>query len=794
MMAPVLAQTAPAITITKATTTSTIFQGGAATYLITVTNSAGAGTATNVTISDVLPANFVFDSTVSIATSGAATRNTTGLSNPSLGNTSLTWNNFVLPAGGKVIITFTANNNASFFPKTYQNPASVTYTNSSGTSFTANYNSASSTAEDVAVISPFNPTTPGTSSPPTVSTAQVCGRPGADGVGLIAGFINTYFAPISTSAPAGTNTISLGQSVGSGNQIDRGDLVMIIQMQDATINSSNNNLYGSGISSNAGSGQTDMGASGLYEYAVATSSVPTSGGTLTLLGKGSGNGLINSYTNAAANGSRGQRRFQVIRVPQFASVSLTNTLSAPGWNGTTGGIVVVDVFGQFDFSGRTISTVNAGFRAGSNVKSDNPVSVATYVAPSTTSTLTSGSGKGEGTAGTPRLVWNGLTVVNNGADGYPSGDTGRGAPANAGGGGNAHNAGGGGGGSGGIGGQGGLAWEGKSGQIDSGGRPGFQSSIYAPVPWRLMMGGGGGGGEGNNATSGIRGGVGAGITIIRAGKITGSGTILAYGDDGDRGVFGTAPDGAGGGGAGGSVLIQARNSSPTANITVQAYGGAGGNTEQDGGNEHGPGGGGGGGVVVYSVPDGTVIPTISGGASGKANAGAGTVHGATNGQVGQTGTLGSNDPFSTVNGGGCLPNLTVTKVTSTPKVNRLGIAKYKITVANTATIGSAVDVDIDDPLPTGFTYGSTDSIVLTGVAPTITGGTPTNVPTRTITTNPTANAIQPVWGQFTIPPGGKVEINFSATVGTTVTSGTYNNQAQSKYPDPARLDPTGVLT
>jgi uncharacterized repeat protein (TIGR01451 family) len=309
----------------------------------------------------------------------------------------------------------------------------------------------------------------------------------------------------------------------------------------------------------------------------------------------------------------------------------------------------------------------------------------------------------------------------------------------------------------------------------------------------LMMGGGGGGGEGNNATSGIRGGVGAGMVIIRAGKITGMGTILAYGDNGDVGSFSGAPDGAGGGGAGGSVLIQARNSSPTAGIDVQAYGGAGGNTEQDSGNEHGPGGGGGGGVVVYSVPSGTVTPNITGGASGKAVAGAGTTHGATNGQIGQTGTL-SNDPFSTVNGGGCLPDLIVTKVTSTPKVNRLGIAKYKITVTNTATIGNAIDVNVDDPLPTGFTYSSTENIVLTGTAPTIPGGTPTNVPTRTTVTDPAVNDIKPLWGKFTIPPLGKVEIYFSTKVGATVPSGTYNNPAESTYPDPARLVATGLIT
>lgn len=773
----------PSLTVTKSTSTPSIAAGGAATYTIEVTNT-GSNTANDVAIKDVLPLGFTYDSTIgSISLLNGASR-TSGV-NPSLGAKQPTWDNFTLPPTGQVIITFTANT-AGLVARTYQNPAQAQVGTGSSPTVLASYNSSSSTAEDVTLTAPIlTPPTPGTSPPPTVSAATVCGKPGQDGVGSVNGIINTYYAPTATSAPAGTNSIDLGPSLGSGNQINQGDLVVIIQMQDATIDSSDTNLYGSGSSSNLGSGQKDMGASGLYEYAIATSNVPTTGGTLTLLGKGLNNGLINSYTNASKTPTRGQRRFQVIRIPQYASVTLTNTLSSLKWNGAVGGVVVVDVVGQLNFDSRTIDGANGGFRAGYSTVHASNDSTAAYRAP-TTSYI--GSGKGEGTAGTPRLVWNGTTPVDNGADGYPNGDTGRGAPANAGGGGNVHNAGGGGGGNGGIGGQGALPWEGQNGPFDGGGRPGLQSSIYSPLPWRLIMGGGGGGGDANNVLDGVRGGVGGGIVMIRAGSIAGLGNILVYGDDGDRGAFGNAPDGAGGGGAAGTVLIQARNSSPTANITVQAYGGKGGNTAKDfppdSATEHGPGGGGGGGVVIYSVPGGAVTTNINGGNSGKSGDGTGTPHGATNGQIGQIGTLGSNDPFIGVNGGGCLPNLTVTKVTTTPKVNRLGLAKYKITVENTALIGSAVDVNIDDPLPTGFSYDSTASIALTSGA---------TRPTATIS-DPTANAVQPTWGQFTIPPSGKVEINFLAKVGTTVPSGTYNNQAESKYLDPARLSPTGLLT
>ena len=781
IMAPATA--APILTVTKSTSTPTISSGGAATYTITVTNAATGTPASNVAIKDILPLGFTFDSPIGTPTlAGGATRSS-GFSNPSRGNTQPTWTNFNLPASGGVTITFISNPDPGLVARTYQNPVQVSATDplDNDKTVTANYNPASSTAEDVTLTAPsLNPPIPGTPLAPPVNLAQVCGKPGNDGVGVISGIINTYFAPTATSAPAGSNSINLGQSVGSGNQINIGDLVLIIQMQDASIDSSNSNLYGSGNSSLLGSGQTAMGSTGLYEYAIATSNVPVTGGTLTLVGKGSGNGLINSYFNNAATPSSGQKRFQVIRVPQYASVSLTNTLTAQKWNGQTGGIVVLDIVGQLNFNGRTIDTTNSGFRAGYSNVHVSDASVASYVA---TTANYIGSGKGEGSAGTPRLVWDGSTAVDNGAEGYPAGDTGRGAPANAGGGGNVHNAGGGGGGNGGMGGQGGLPWEGYNGPIDSGGRPGFQSSLNTPVPWRLIMGGGGGGGDANNASTGVRGGVGAGIAMIRAGLLVGTGTIIANGNNGDRGAFSGAPDGAGGGGAGGTVLIQARSSSPSANISISVNGGKGGNTANDNGNEHGPGGGGGAGVVLSNVPGASLAISANGGSSGRANDGVGIPHGAVDGQLGVTVPFtNSQDPFSSINGGGCLPDLRVTKATSTPKVNRFGIAKYKITVTNTATIGSAVDVNIDDPLPAGFTYVSTDSVLLTNAA------------TRTAVVDPTANATQPVWGKFTIPPAGKVEISFQVKVGTTVTSGTYNNPAQSTYLDPARTSATGLTT
>jgi uncharacterized repeat protein (TIGR01451 family)/fimbrial isopeptide formation D2 family protein len=771
---------APALTVTKVrNSAASTSVGYPVTYTITVTNAASAGEAKNINITDSMQQGFTYDLTSGAPTyTGGATRGTT-FTDPTQKDNKPAWTNFTIPPSGSVSIKFIAQTNPGLVARTYHNSVSVTYEDAAANKWTANYDgkSITNTAEDVTLTAPML-TAPTVNDPPTTpSAAQVCGKPGSAGIDNdLKGVINSYFTP-SASVNAGSNSIALGTSWGGAvNQIDIGDLVLIIQMQDASIDSSNSNLYGSGDSTMLGSGQKDMRASGLYEYAIATSSA-TSGGTLKIKGAGTNNGLINAYTNADATNTSGQRRFQIIRVPQYASVKLTNTLKALAWDGKLGGVVALDIVGKLDFAGQTISTETGGFRAGYTAIHSSGGSTVDYAA---TNANYIGAPKGEGTAGTPRYVWNGSTFVDNGIEGYPSGDTGRGAPANAGGGGNFHNAGGGGGGNGGIGGQGGLPWEGSNGPLDASGRPGFQSSIYTPVPWRLMMGGGGGGGDANNATTGVRGGVGGGIAMIRAGTIFNGGTILANGKDGDRGAYSTAPDGAGGGGAGGSVLIQSRNSSPAANIIIEANGGHGGNTANDNNNEHGPGGGGGGGVVAYNVPSGAINASVDGGLSGKANDGLGITHAATDGLVGKKVSF-SSDPFTGVNGASCLPKLTVTKVTSTPTVNRPGIAKYKITVTNTATLGSAYGVDIDDTLSTGFTYYATDvnGIVLTGV-------TPATAPTRTSTVNPVVGEIKPVWGQFTIPAGGKVEINFQAKVATTVPLATYNNQAKSVYPDPAR--------
>jgi uncharacterized repeat protein (TIGR01451 family)/fimbrial isopeptide formation D2 family protein len=786
ILIPAVAQTAASsVNVTKTTSTPSVAAGGAATYTILVTNASG-NTVTNVAITDTLPTGFTYDATIGLPElRNSATR--TGVTNPTASSPKPNWGTFTLPPSASVAITFVANVPSSQAVGTYQNPVSITYDGTTANQ-TAAYNPLTSNGEDV-TVTPAPPSPPLPPPVPVRSSAGICAMPGKDGEGTTTGIVNTYYQGGAITLNYNDQTMSVSPVAGVITQITPGDLLLVIQMQDASIDSSNTSAYGSGLAGNNGSGQISMGKSGLYEYVVATNTVSSLGGTLTFQGASPTGGLINTYVNAEANSTQGRKRYQVIRVPQYSNLTLNSTVSAKEWNGDYGGIILMDVAGQLNLNGRTIDGKSRGFRGGYLPTKPSGNSVLDYVGNislnSKNEIVSIGSGKGEGTAGTPQYVWNGTTAVNNLLSGYPNGDVGRGAPANAGGGGNIHNAGGGGGGNGGVGGNGGIPWEGAGGALDSGGRGGAESSLSTANANRLMLGGGGGGGDANNAVNGVRGGVGAGIVMIRAGSIVGNGTIDVSGSNGDPGVYQGAPDGAGGGGAGGTVYISARQNS-TATITINADGGLGGNTLNDDNNPHtphGPGGGGGGGVILYKVPGATLNNSVLGGANGRTNNGAGIAHGAVAGAPGQKISLQSiTDPFATVNDESCLPLVSIWKTTSTPQILQGGKATYKITVSSAPDRTTATNVNVQDVLPTGFTFDSNLSVVMdTGV-------------TRTNPVNPTIGDTTANWGTFSIPTGKKVEITFQATASSTIAPGTYNNPASATYYDPKQANSSGTIT
>jgi uncharacterized repeat protein (TIGR01451 family) len=189
-------------------------------------------------------------------------------------------------------------------------------------------------------------------------TTQACGIPGKDGPLPLTGVVNTYFSGNSNVA-AGATSISLDAAVGSSNSIAVGDLLLFIQMQGADLNSDNTGAYGDGVANDPARGQLSTNfTAGLYEYVVATSAVSMAGGTVSIRSGPTGGGLLNTYTNANNTGgtSQGQRRFQVIRVPQYASTTLTSGLTATPWNGKAGGLLALDVAGQMNLGGATVSS------------------------------------------------------------------------------------------------------------------------------------------------------------------------------------------------------------------------------------------------------------------------------------------------------------------------------------------------------------------------------------------------------------------------------------------------------
>jgi len=628
---------------------------------------------------------------------------------------------------------------------------------------------------------------------PGSAFAQTCATPGKDGPATISGVVNTYY-PTSGSVSAGATSVTLGaaSSAGAQVQITAGDLVLFIQMQDATINSSNNSNYGAG--SGTGSGYTG-GTAGQYEFAVANSAVSLSGGTLTLT-----SGLLHAYSNAAATSSQGQKAFQVLRVPQYSSGTLgttssnngTTSGSAPPWNGTTGGVFAIDVAGTLNLGGGSIDVSGLGFRGGGGIEQSGCGSsgCASNTAYRLVSTNGSGGSKAEGIGGTPELVGDQQTsaVVSTGQpnDGYPNGSFDRGAPGNAGGGGtdgdpqnNDQNSGGGGGGNGGAGGQGGYSW---SSGLNVGGLGG---STFPATATKIVMGGGGGASTSNNDPNNYdsTGGAGGGIVILRAGSVTGSGTILANGSAGQNAV----QDGAPGGGAGGTVVVAVK-SGTLSGLTINANGGVGGNawpTSAPGANninEHGPGGGGGGGVVLQS---GRATVSVTGGAHGTSTTSQ-LQFGSTSGASGLSSSTTYTALPGTSSGAACVPVLTVTKLTTTPSVPDGGTATYTITVKNAASVAAATQISISDTLPepitNGFTYKANVSVTLSGGA------------TRPTTSDPSAPAIVPAWGTFTIPASGQVAITFTVNVAYGVPAATYQNPATATYLDPTRTTTSGTTS
>lgn len=484
---------------------------------------------------------------------------------------------------------------------------------------------------------------------------------GNDGAFTVNGVVqlNEYTA-LTANAAAGATTLQVADvtqldSVTFG-PLAAGDLVMIYQAQGATIDATDTANYGN---------VTALNGAGLHEM-VEVSSI--AGNTITI---GSGcTGLKNGYS---ASG-----RTQVVRIPQFTTltVSMTGTVTALPWDGQRGGIVALHVRDTLTLQG-TIDVGGLGFRGGAT--DNSTAAIATDVTTNRGATADLGGEKGESIAGYQASY------------DAASGRYGRGAPANGGGGGNAVRAGGGGGANATNtnlwSGQGVMdataigfqAWQLDPGRTlptntggaaalannSGGGRGGYSFSATnqnavtsgpAAGAWggntrrergglggrpldpsatgRLFFGGGGGAGDGDQSASGA-GGRGGGLIYVMATTVNGAGALVANGAPGAN-TAGSHRDSPGGGGAGGTVVVRANAIS---GFSIAANGGEGGSQLISSGLDEatGPGGGGSGGFIA--VAGGAPTRSAAGGPGGTTSSNGLTefpTNGATRGATGNS--------------------------------------------------------------------------------------------------------------------------------------------------------------
>ncbi len=682
--------------------------------------------------------------------------------------------------------------------------------------------------------------------------AQICTPPTS---GTATFFGNSYFAG-SGQALANQPTLSFNNTVAgarttpggtpptggwaiSQTAIAANDLVFIIQMQDATLANNNDDAYGDGVAGGFGQGTDDPRNSGRWEFGLVNSATATS---ITLK-----NNLQYEYNTSSASATATRRSFQVIRVQQNKNLVLSSAsnLSVVPWDGSTGGVIVFDDKGTLDFNGVTINANGAGFRGGGSLQGSTTQGSVAYIT-STSNASNLGGMKGEGIAGTPRLV-RGTTVTNgytgtssnlpSGDQGYPgTNDRSRGAPGNAGGGGTSHNSGGGGGSNSGTGGKGGYSFAfyetalnagncgataartfpnaatgdvgdqdptapnpnpyyacGGDSARDVGGNPG---ATVAPSADRLILGGGAGAGDNNNAGDDnaskpqASGGNGGGLILVRASAVTGSGTLTANGQDGEN----AGRDGAGGGGAGGTVALAIPNPSTatTLSLTISAVGGKGGNTGRGlysgAGEAQGPGGAGGGGSILKPTNVSLTGSAIGGGAAGLNIPvdGVSNPYGTAAG-AGQIATI-DYQPTNLPNSNACYqPN--VTKTTSTPLVvqGQQTTASYTVTISQPANRLQVSGVNLVDDLPSPFN-------VAAGTNATMTYAGGASGPATLAATGTGAGPYDPVTfgvssgtaaNSFTIPPGGSVTVTFTVNV---------NGAAAGTYQNPVSVNTTNAAT
>ncbi len=550
---------------------------------------------------------------------------------------------------------------------------------------------------------------------PVTTKAEIIGKDGALIVSDPNTIINKY-AVLAADSPAGASVITITNPGGSHglspSTLSPGDLLLIVQMAGASIDTTDTPNYGA---------LTSLNNAGRHEFVT----VNNVNDNVITVNPPCG-GLRYSYT---ASG-----KVQVIRVPLYTSLTINNgaSLIAPVWDGFIGGIVAIHVQNNAIING-AVDVSGLGLRGGVLSAAGGGGFRADY----RTTQQDFGAEKGEGIAGY-QMDYD-----------FMGGRYGRGAAANAGGGGTAHNSGGGGGANGHNGsaynGQGimdpapaiSAAWAQDPGYIangnsltnsSGGGRGGYSFSVNdanamstppGDPAWggdyrrnvggigghpvvqdtsgRIFLGGGGGAGAQNNDAGGA-GGNGGGLIYIIANNVNGSGVLRANGTHGGD-TRNEHRDGAGGGGAGGTIVVSARTLS---GISAVADGGKGGNQSIPPINDFpnhslGPGGGGGGGYIAYAT--GNIFTSVKGGPNGRTQVAALSEfpnNGATSGATGATIDVVANIPFCQTT-----TDLSITKTNSSNTIIPGAPTTYAIVATNNGP-NPVFGVSVTDIVPPIF--------------------------------------------------------------------------------------------
>ncbi|MBL8684654.1 MAG: hypothetical protein JNK05_36095 [Myxococcales bacterium] len=337
---------------------------------------------------------------------------------------------------------------------------------------------------------------------------------GASGPLTVSGAVTVNVNAASITAAAGTTAGALSNVTGT---IAAGRLVLIHQTQSAT------------------------GAVGRYEYARVAGVV----GTMLTLDRA----LINTYTTDATS------KAQLVVVDEFTTLTVGagGTLTAPAWNGNTGGILAIDVQGALSLAaGGSITMNGRGFRGTSHAcfyRCQTGVQGESSIGAGSATNLRNGAGGGGGTRGQDGSSGGGGgygAQGTNGSDGSGAGGCGAGTT------------------------------------VQPGGVAGVVAGD-ADLRGAFFFGGAGGegGGDEDGAFPGV-GGNGGGAIFVRAasagtfaGSVSSNGNAGGNGDQGSCGGGGCGMGG-GGGGAGGTIRLQFNSAvNIGAGLVSAAGGGAG---------------------------------------------------------------------------------------------------------------------------------------------------------------------------------------------------------------------------